>query len=170
MTNKSKSSADNSITYDSHTENISVPSKKIVYPESYNEGPLKFKRNEFGLLNDVDYVFSEDGSVNWRSMIKDEHLFPNKSWFDLRKKDVPITIDGLKDNIIRLDNCLSSILAINPVRFTWNQKQSTYAGEDIGLIAQEVQEIVPEIVQQRENETLAIRYESTGYFHGDKLN
>ena len=65
----------------------------------------------------------------------------------------------LKDNIIRLDNCLSSILAINPVRFTWNQKQSTYAGEDIGLIAQEVQEIVPEIVQQRENETLAIRYE-----------
>lgn len=65
----------------------------------------------------------------------------------------------LKDNITILDNCLSSILEINPVRFTWNKKQSTYAGEDIGLIAQEVQEIIPEIVQQRENETLAIRYE-----------
>ena len=65
----------------------------------------------------------------------------------------------LKDNITKLDNCLSSVLAINPVRFTWNEKQSTYAGEDIGLIAQEVNEIIPEVVQQRENKTLAIRYE-----------
>tara|TARA_B100000242_G_C42989458_1_gene459307 strand:- start:546 stop:1184 length:639 start_codon:yes stop_codon:yes gene_type:complete len=31
-------------------------------------------------------------------MIKDEHLFPNKSWFDLRKKDMPRTIDGLSDH------------------------------------------------------------------------
>jgi hypothetical protein len=65
----------------------------------------------------------------------------------------------LKDNITKLDNCLSNILAINPVRFTWNQKQSTYAGEDIGLIAQEVKEICPEIVIERENGTLAIKYE-----------
>lgn len=66
---------------------------------------------------------------------------------------------NLKDNIVKLDHCLSSILAINPVRFTWNEKQSTYAGEDIGLIAQEIKEICPEVVQERENETLAIRYE-----------
>ena len=45
----------------------------------------------------MSYEFDEDGSVNWRSMIKDEHLFPNKSWFDLRK-DLPRTIDGLKDH------------------------------------------------------------------------
>jgi len=66
---------------------------------------------------------------------------------------------NLKDNISKLDNCLSDILAINPVRFTWNEKQSTYTGEDIGLIAQEIKEICPEIVQERENGTLAIRYE-----------
>jgi hypothetical protein len=66
---------------------------------------------------------------------------------------------SLKDNIVKLDNCLSNVLAINPVRFTWNKNQSTYSGEDIGLIAQEVQEIIPEIVQERENGTLAIRYE-----------
>jgi len=31
-------------------------------------------------------------------MIKEEYLFPNKSWFELRKKDVPKSIDGLKDH------------------------------------------------------------------------
>jgi hypothetical protein len=70
----------------------------LAYIKNYKDGPGKFIRNEFGLLDNVDYEFAEDGSVNWRSMIKDEHLFPNKSWFDLRKKDVPRSIDGLKDH------------------------------------------------------------------------
>lgn len=95
MTNKSKSTSDNSITYEDEPV---IKEKKIKYPENYSNGPGKFKRNAFGLLSDVDYDFAEDGSVNWRSMIKDEHLFPNRSWFDLRKKDMPRSIDGLKDH------------------------------------------------------------------------
>ena len=90
-----QSTADNSDTYQS--EKI-IKDTKISYPKNYKDGPAKFKRNTFGLLDAVDYGFSEDGSVNWRSMIKDEHLFPNRSWFDLRKKDVPRSIDGLKDH------------------------------------------------------------------------
>lgn len=61
-------------------------------------GPSLFVRDEHGLLNNVEYEFSEDGSVNWRAMIKDEYLFPNKSWFQLRKKDMPRSIDGLDDH------------------------------------------------------------------------
>ena len=95
MTNKSKSSSDNSVTYQSKTE---AKELKVKYPKNYADGPGLFQRNAFGLLGNVDYVFAEDGSVNWRSMIKDEHLFPNRSWFDLRKKDVPRTIDGLGDH------------------------------------------------------------------------
>jgi hypothetical protein len=90
-----KTTADNSVTYESQA---TIKSSKKSIPEKYKNGPGRFCRNEFGLLNEVDYEFDEDGSVNWRSMIKDEHLFPNKSWFDLRKKDVPRTIDGLKDH------------------------------------------------------------------------
>ena len=63
-----------------------------------NEGPAKFKRNEHGLLENIPYHFNEDGSVNWRAMIKNEHLFPNKSWFEMRKLSMPTSIDGLKDN------------------------------------------------------------------------
>lgn len=62
------------------------------------EGPNLFVRDDNGLLTNVNYDFNEDGSVNWRTMIKDEYLFPNKSWFELRKKDCPRSIEGLADH------------------------------------------------------------------------
>ena len=61
-------------------------------------GPNLYKRDENGLLQNIDYSFNEDGSVDWRAMIKEEHLFPNKGWFESRKKSVPRSIDGLKDH------------------------------------------------------------------------
>ena len=92
---KSQSSTEQSVTYESE---VVLKKEKITYPKNYADGPGRFKRNSFGLLDNVDYTFDDDGSVNWRSMIKDEHLFPNKSWFDMRRKDVPRTIDGLGDH------------------------------------------------------------------------
>jgi len=61
-------------------------------------GPKHYQRDEHGLLKNVQYVFNEDGSVNWRAMIKEEHLFPNKSHFEMYKKPVPKSIEGLRDN------------------------------------------------------------------------
>ncbi len=66
--------------------------------DSVLEGPKKYKRDCNGLLSGINYHFNDDGSVNWRAMIKDEHLFPNKSWFELRKKETPRSISGLKDH------------------------------------------------------------------------
>ena len=61
-------------------------------------GPDVYKRDEHGLLECVDYVFNDDGSVNWRAMIKPEFLYPNKGWFDMRNQSVPTSTEGLKDN------------------------------------------------------------------------
>tara|TARA_R100000231_G_scaffold139617_1_gene121679 strand:- start:4792 stop:5553 length:762 start_codon:yes stop_codon:yes gene_type:complete len=60
-------------------------------------GPDIYKRNEHGLLDNVNYIFNDDGSVNWRAMIKPEFLYPNKDWFNIRKKPVPDSIEGLED-------------------------------------------------------------------------
>ncbi len=60
-------------------------------------GPDIYKRNEHGLLENVDYIFNEDGSVNWRAMIKEEFLYPNKGWFDSRNQPVPTSPEGLED-------------------------------------------------------------------------
>ena len=73
---KSQSSTEQSVTYESE---VVVKKEKITYPKNYADGPGRFKRNSFGLLDNVDYTFDDDGSVNWRSMIKDEHLFPPES-------------------------------------------------------------------------------------------
>lgn len=92
---KSQSSTEKSVTYESE---VVVKKEKVTYPKNYADGPGRFKRNGFGLLDNVDYSFDEDGSVNWRSMLRDDHLFPNKSWFNMRKKDVPRSISGLGDH------------------------------------------------------------------------
>jgi len=80
-----------------------MPRKKITeesIKKSNNNrvGPDLYSRDEYGLLKNVDYIFNEDGSVNWRAMIKDEHLFPNRSWFDSRNKDCPRSAEGLADH------------------------------------------------------------------------
>ena len=72
--------------------------EKTTASSSNSEGPQKYKRDENGLLQNVNYSFNEDGSINWRAMVKDEYLFPNKSWFEARKKETPRTIEGLKDH------------------------------------------------------------------------
>ncbi len=45
-----------------------------------------------------NFKFNEDGSVNWRAMVKPEHLYPNKDWFELRGKPIPDSVEGLADN------------------------------------------------------------------------
>tara|TARA_Y100000310_G_scaffold341514_1_gene440896 strand:+ start:3708 stop:4418 length:711 start_codon:yes stop_codon:yes gene_type:complete len=51
----------------------------------------KIDRNEDGLINGVDYLFTEDGLIDWRKMVKPEHLVPNKD----RTGEVDVT--KLKD-------------------------------------------------------------------------
>ena len=60
-------------------------------------GPDAYKRNGHGLLENVDYEFNEDGTVNWRAMIKPEFLYANKGWFDARNKPVPTSTEDLDD-------------------------------------------------------------------------
>ena len=66
-------------------------------PNSEPPDYTKYQRNEHGLINSVNYSFNEDGSVDWRLMVKSEFLYPNKDWFDLRKQEVPSSPEGLTD-------------------------------------------------------------------------
>ena len=70
-------------------------SKKKTAKKFY--GPDAYKRNQHGLLENVDYEFNEDGTVNWRAMIKPEFLYANKGWFDARNKPTPTSTEGLDD-------------------------------------------------------------------------
>ena len=65
----------------------------------------------------------------------------------------------LKDNVKKIDNCLNKVLSLQAIQFDWNVELSGKKGRDIGLIAQEVEKIAPEIVETRENGYKAIKYE-----------
>jgi hypothetical protein len=59
----------------------------------------EYKRNaETGLIEGLDYKYSEDGTIDWRSMIPDEYLYPNKDFFNRRNEPIPDSIEGLKDH------------------------------------------------------------------------
>jgi hypothetical protein len=49
-------------------------------------------------MNKIDFKYNENGTVNWRAMVKSEYLYPNKDWFELRGKPLPDSVDGLADN------------------------------------------------------------------------
>jgi hypothetical protein len=66
----------------------------------------------------------------------------------------------LKDNIIKIDAALDKVNAIGGYTFDWNEESHKETGsKDVGVIAQEVEEIFPEIVQTRSNGYKAVNYE-----------
>lgn len=55
---------------------------------------------------------------------------------------------NLKDNIKPINNALDKLIKISGVTFDWNEK-SGKSGKDYGVIAQEIENILPEIVTTR---------------------
>ena len=74
----------------------------------------------------------------------------------------------LKENIRRIQNALELIKAIDGVRYDWTDDYiKEHGGEDgyfirkqdVGLIAQDLQKVLPEIVVERPDGYLAVKYE-----------
>jgi hypothetical protein len=103
-------------------------SQKNKVIKEKNSPPELYKRDSYGLLESVEHYFNEDGSVDWRSMIKPEFLYPNKGWFDARKKEMPKSIDGLKDNQLLI--MLGGIKELARLRGFQNVKFKTKSGDN----------------------------------------
>ena len=65
----------------------------------------------------------------------------------------------LKDNITPISEPLNKLSKVGGYTFIWNDKQDAYKGKDIGVVAQEIQEVLPEIVSSRANGYLGVKYE-----------
>ena len=67
----------------------------------------------------------------------------------------------LKDNIQVIQGSLDKIDGIRGVEFDWNDKSPGWArerGHDVGVIAQEVQKVLPEVVVERKSGYLGVDY------------
>ena len=68
--------------------------------------------------------------------------------------------ERLKDNILPIENPLQKINSIGGYSFEWNvEKQHIYKGKDYGVIAQEIESVLPELVTERENGYKAVKYD-----------
>jgi hypothetical protein len=66
----------------------------------------------------------------------------------------------LKNNIKPIESPLEKISKISGYTFDWNENNQTiYSGKDYGVIAQEIEEVFPELVQTRENGYKAVKYD-----------
>ena len=69
---------------------------------------------------------------------------------------------SLKDNIRPIESAIFKVQQIRGVTFDWNEKSNKLQqekGHDVGLIAQEVEKVLPEVIQIREDGIKAISYE-----------
>jgi len=66
---------------------------------------------------------------------------------------------SLKDNLVPIQNALDKTRTLTGYEFDWNDKQDTYTGHDVGIVAQEVEKVLPEVVTEREDGTKAVKYE-----------
>ena len=66
--------------------------------------------------------------------------------------------ERLKDNVTPIGSAIDKINQIGGYEFDWNNS-SEHSGHDVGVIAQEIEKVLPEVVAQRKNGYLAVRYE-----------
>ena len=66
--------------------------------------------------------------------------------------------ERLKDNVTPIGSALSKINQIGGYEFDWNS-DSNHSGHDVGVIAQEIEKVLPEVVTTRDNGYMAVRYE-----------
>jgi hypothetical protein len=67
--------------------------------------PNLITRNKYGLLENatINYIYNEDGTINWRKMVKTEYLVPNRQKTQetdvskIEDKDLLILLGGIKE-------------------------------------------------------------------------
>ena len=67
--------------------------------------------------------------------------------------------EKLKDNILPISNAVEKVKQLSGVEFDWNENQTTYSGHDVGVIAQEIEEVFPSLVRESSEGYKQVKYE-----------
>ena len=66
---------------------------------------------------------------------------------------------SLKENISIIDNPIEKINQIQGIEFDWKENESLHnTGHDVGVIAQQVEQVIPEAVLTRKNGIKSVEY------------
>ena len=116
-----------------------------------------------------------NGGTYWSSSLQDDSS-PTKIGIGRQPTNYSLEVNGtmaatqdviafmssdkrLKDNIKPIEDPIGKIKQIGGYSFDWNDNQSTYEGTDFGVIAQEIEQVLPSLVQTREDGYKGVKYD-----------
>lgn len=127
--------------------------------------------NNFRIYNGTNlFSISDDGSVGIGTIAPDDALdvigdIDTTGCFQTNNSTTVggtcVSDERLKENIISLENSLDKILSLNPVEYDWKDGFSDIhkkSGHEVGLIAQEVERVFPEMVIEKEDGYKRVEY------------
>ena len=104
----------------------SSSNSKVVYNATYHSYYVNSSTEEMRLESDGD-LHVEGDVIAYSTTVSDSRL---------------------KDNVVTIDNALDKVCKLRGVEYTWN-KGSRKDKKDLGVIAQEVEKVLPEIVKEK---------------------
>ena len=125
-----------------------------------------------GKWEPTDVVSSvSPGGTNTNVQFNDAGVFNGNNGLTYNKTTFTLSANGdivayassdnrLKDNVENISDPILKLKQLNGVEFDWNSKAYDHlSGHDVGVLAQDVQNVIPEAVKTRDDGMLAVRYE-----------
>ena len=129
-------------------------SNLVIKSETSNKDML-FKGNDGGAtITALTLDMSEGGNAQFLGNISGSQIEASGDVIAFGSSD-----ERLKDNIKPITEPLWKVSQIGGYTFDWNEKQDTYKGHDVGVVAQEIHKVLPEVVAERSNGYLGVKYE-----------
>lgn len=141
---------------------ITVKNGQPTWSNGSQAGSFPSGENTLGEAGVIKFVVGVDGGGGRVATLAGG--FDNDRNFYVRQDIVAFqTSDSRqKDNIQLINNATDKVKMLNGVEFDWNDLKPAWVDEtqrhDVGLIAQDVKEVIPEAVVTRDNGLMAVDY------------
>ena len=130
-------------------------SSDFVIKSATNNKDIVFRGQDGGgTITALTLDMSEEGDALFNNDISGSTIRASGDVIAFNSSD-----ERLKDNIVQIKNPLEKMESIGGYEFDWNNNQQIYHGHDIGVIAQEIEKVLPEAVKDRGSGYKGVQYD-----------
>ena len=134
---------------------LSRVSSDLVIKSISNNNDMLFKGvDNTSTITALTLDMSESGDAYFNNDISGSTIRASGDVIAFNSSD-----ERFKDNIQPISEPLWKLSKIGGYEFDWNDKQDVYEGHDVGVIAQEVHKVLPEVVGEKSDGYLGVKYE-----------
>ena len=126
----------------------------IIKSEANNEDIILRGQDGGSTIDALLLDMSEAGSALFNSDISGSTIRASGDIIAFNSSD-----ERLKDNVEPIKFPLDKLGKIGGYTFDWNNKQQIYHGHDVGVLAQEIEEVLPEAVKDRGSGYKGVQYD-----------